>query len=97
MEVFISDNRKMLIEINNKNIDPRLIDQVVQKLKKGELVALPMDSIYAIACDLKNKKGLKSSDFKNTLLKKASFSIICENHSSISDYVKPIDRKHQKY
>ena len=84
----------MLIEINNKNIDPRLIDQVVQKLKKGELVALPTDSIYAIACDLKNKKGLKKlSDFKNTPLKKASFSIICENHSSISDYVKPIDRK----
>ena len=84
----------MLIEINYKNIDPRLIDQVVQELKKGELVALPTDSIYAIACDLKNKKGLKKlSDFKNTPLKKASFSIICKNHSSISDYVKPIDRK----
>ena len=84
----------MLIEINHKNIDQRLIDQVVNTLKKGSLVILPTDSIYAVVCDLNSKKGLRAlSNFKNTPLKKSNFSIICINHSSISSYVKQMDRK----
>src|SRR5690554_2745785 len=55
----------MLIEINNDNIDQRLIDDVVKELKNGEIIIYPTDSVYAIGCDLKNKKALeKLAKFK---------------------------------
>lgn len=79
----------MLIEINKNNIDKRLIDDVIQELNKGELIIYPTDSVYAIGCDLKNKKALnKLAKFKEVKLKNAQFSIICKDLSQVSDYVK---------
>ena len=83
----------MLIEINEKNIDNRLIIQATNILKKGGLIIIPTDTVYAIACDLNSKKGLNQlSEFKKTPLKKSKFSIICEDHSDISKFTKQIDR-----
>ena len=83
----------MLIEINEKNIDPRLIEDVVKELKKGELIIFPTDTVYAIGCDLYNKKALqKLAQFKGIKLSKANFSLICSSMSHLSDFVKQIDR-----
>lgn len=79
----------MLIEINNENIDKRLIDDIVEELKKGEIIIYPTDSVYAIGCDLKNKKALeKLAKFKGMKLKQSKFSIICKDLSQVSNYVK---------
>ncbi|PWH87093.1 L-threonylcarbamoyladenylate synthase [Brumimicrobium oceani] len=79
----------MLIEINNNNIDKRLIDDIVSELKKGEIIIYPTDSVYAIGCDLKNKKALeKLAKFKGMKLKNSKFSIICKDLSQVSEYVK---------
>lgn len=81
----------MLIEINSNNIDPRLIVDVVKELKKGELIIYPTDSVYAIGCDLKNKKALeKLARFKEQKLKNSRFSIICKDLSQVSEYVQQI-------
>lgn len=83
----------MLISINPDNIDPRLIDEAVQALEKGKLIIFPTDSVYAIGCDLYNKKALNElARFKGVKLKHANFSIICTGLSNLSDYVKQIDR-----
>ena len=79
----------MLIEINENNIDRRLIEDVVKELRAGEIVIYPTDSVYAIGCDLKNKKALeKLAKFKGKKLKHTQFSIICKNLSEVSEYVK---------
>jgi tRNA threonylcarbamoyl adenosine modification protein (Sua5/YciO/YrdC/YwlC family) len=53
----------------------------------------PTDSVYAIGCDLYNKKALNElARFKNVKLNKANFAIICSDLSHLSDYVKHIDR-----
>ncbi|HLW29243.1 MAG TPA: L-threonylcarbamoyladenylate synthase [Brumimicrobium sp.] len=81
----------MLIEINNNNIDKRLIDDVVKALRDGEIIIYPTDSVYAIGCDLKNKKALeKLAKFKGMKLKQSKFSIICKDLSQVSEYVKHI-------
>lgn len=81
----------MLIEINNDNIDKRLIDDVVKELKNGEIIIYPTDSVYAIGCDLKNKIALeKLAKFKGLKLKQSKFSIICKDLSQVSEYVKHI-------
>jgi tRNA threonylcarbamoyl adenosine modification protein (Sua5/YciO/YrdC/YwlC family) len=83
----------MLIEINENNIDQRLIEQVVKSLEAGNLLIYPTDSVYAIGCDLYNKKALAElARFKGIKLNKANFSIICSSLSHLSDYVKHIDR-----
>lgn len=83
----------MLIEINPYNIDQRLIKECVEKLRQGEVIIYPTDSVYAMGCDLESKKGLeKLADFKNVKLKKSQFSIICSDLSDVSNYVKQIDR-----
>ena len=83
----------MLIEINPDNIDQRIIQQAVDILKKGGLLIFPTDTVYAIGCDLNNKKALNTlATYKGVKLKKANFSIICQDLSQISDYVKHIDR-----
>lgn len=83
----------MLLEINPYNVDSRSISQLVDSLKKGNLIIFPTDTVYNIGCDLMNKKALNDlARFKNIKLNKARFSIICSSLSDISNYVKPIDR-----
>ena len=83
----------MIVEINPQNIDQRLIDQAVKILKKGGVIIFPTDTVYSMGCDLTNKKALeKLAKLKDTKLKKANFSIICNDLSNLSDYVKQIDR-----
>ncbi|NRA10677.1 MAG: threonylcarbamoyl-AMP synthase [Crocinitomicaceae bacterium] len=83
----------MLIEINDSNIDQRLIDQALKALNKGGIIIFPTDSVYAMGCNLNNKKALnKLATLKGIKLKKANFSIICSDISNLSEYVKHIDR-----
>ena len=83
----------MLIEIQENNIDKRLIQQIVKALKQGELIIYPTDTVYAMGCDLMNKKALENlARLKNMKLNKSKFSIICKDLSEVSNYVKQIDR-----
>ena len=87
----------MFIEINPYNIDDRLIDQIVQELRKGELVIFPTDTVYAVGCDVKNKKGMAElAKWKGVKLNQANFSMICNDFSQISEYVKPLDRSNYR-
>ncbi len=45
--------------IHPDNPQPRLINQVVQIIKDGGIVALPTDSSYALACHLDDKKAVE--------------------------------------
>lgn len=83
----------MLVEINPKNIDTRLIQQAVENLKKGGIIIFPTDTVYSIGCDLFNKKALNAlAKMKDLKLSKANFSIICSDMRDLSVYVKQIDR-----
>lgn len=83
----------MLVEINENNIDDRLIKQAVGILKSGGILIFPTDTVYAMGCDLFNKKALNQlATMKGTRLNKVNFSILCHDLSHVSDYVKPIDR-----
>ncbi|MCD4788299.1 MAG: Sua5/YciO/YrdC/YwlC family protein, partial [Desulfobacterales bacterium] len=48
----------MLIEINSKNPQTRLICRVVEHLKRGGIIACPTDTYYGIGCDIMNKKAI---------------------------------------
>jgi tRNA threonylcarbamoyl adenosine modification protein (Sua5/YciO/YrdC/YwlC family) len=83
----------MLVTINPDNIDDRIIKQAVNSLKNGGVIIFPTDTVYAIGCDVLNKKGLAElTRIKGFKKNKAHFSIICSSLSDLSLYVKQIDR-----
>lgn len=83
----------MLVEIKENNIDQRLVLQAVEQLRKGGIIIFPTDTVYAMGCDLYNKKALKRlAQLKDVKLSKANFSIICPDLSDLSKYVRHLDR-----
>ncbi len=83
----------MLIEIRSTSIDQRKVDDVLNTLRRGGIIVIPTDTVYSFACDLYQKKALeKLARLKGTKLKKANFSLVCYDLSSLSDYTKPISR-----
>ncbi len=78
----------MLIEINPINPQSRLIQQVVDILKKGGVIAYPTDTFYGIGCDIMNKKAIERIYLIKQRHKSKPFSFICADLKDISLYAK---------
>jgi len=78
----------MLIEINPVNPQPRLIQHVVNLLKKGGVIAYPTDTYYGIGCDITNLKAIQRIYQLKQRDPKQPFSFICSDLKNISDYAK---------
>jgi len=78
----------MLIIINPKNPQGRLITQVVEILKKGGIIAYPTDTYYGIGCDIMNKKAIEKIYQLKQRTRIKPFSFICSGLKNISDYAK---------
>jgi len=78
----------MLLKINPINPQERLINRVVEILKKGGTIAYPTDTYYGIGCDIMNKKAIERIYQLRQRDKKKPFSFICSNLKNISIYAK---------
>jgi tRNA threonylcarbamoyl adenosine modification protein (Sua5/YciO/YrdC/YwlC family) len=75
------------LEINALHPQPRLLDQVVEVLRSGGLVIYPTDTVYALGCDIQNKRAVERvCRIKGVDPEKANFSCICADVSILSDY-----------
>jgi len=84
----------MLINVVAKDPDLRVIKKIIKILNKDGLIVIPTDTIYAFAVSINSKKALeKLAKIKDVNLKKANFSLICEDLKNVSLYTKPIDKK----
>ncbi len=78
----------MLIHINPENPQQRLVNQVVDVLRDGGVIAYPTDTYYGIGCDIMNKKAIQRVYQLKNRDKKKPFSFICSDLKNISDYAK---------
>ncbi len=78
----------MLLTCNPDNPQERLIEQVVDLLKKGGVIAYPTDTFYGIGCDIMNKKAIEKVYLLKQRSKKQPFSFICADLKHISEYAK---------
>jgi tRNA threonylcarbamoyl adenosine modification protein (Sua5/YciO/YrdC/YwlC family) len=78
----------MLIKINNRNPQERLIRMVAESLKKGDIIAYPTDTYYGIGCDIMNKKAIEKIYLLKQRNKNKPFSFICSGLKNISNYAK---------
>jgi tRNA threonylcarbamoyl adenosine modification protein (Sua5/YciO/YrdC/YwlC family) len=77
----------MLLSIHPDNPDQRKIAEAIKILKKGGVIVYPTDTVYAMACDLNNRKAVeRMAQIKGIKIEKANFSLICHDLSNISDY-----------
>ena len=83
----------MLVEVHKENPDQRVIDDVVKILQQGGVIIYPTDTVYSFGCSLMNKRAIeKMARLKSLKLKKANFSLICFDLSTLSEHTKFIDR-----
>ncbi len=81
----------MLLQIHPDNPSDRLIKQVVDCLNDGGVIIYPTDTIYGIGCDIfKSKAVERVAQIKGINKDKATFSFICQDLSSLSQFSKPI-------
>jgi tRNA threonylcarbamoyl adenosine modification protein (Sua5/YciO/YrdC/YwlC family) len=76
----------MIITINPKNPQPRLIRRVAEVLKEGGVVGYPTDTIYGIGCDLFNPEAIRRIHRLKRLEGKKLLSFICSDLKDISRY-----------
>jgi len=89
----------MIIEMNADHPQPRKVQQVVDILKKGGLVAYPTDTVYGIGCDIMNRAAVTRlhnlvADIKNQP-EHSPLSFICKYISSVAEYAFINDHAHR--
>ncbi len=81
------------VEIHPDNPQQRLIGRVVERLRAGEVIALPTDSGYAIACTLANKDGLERIRRIRQVGDKHHFTLLCHDFAQLGSLV-IVDNSH---
>lgn len=76
----------MIISINPKNPQPRLIRKVVEILNKGGVIGYPTDTIYGVGCDLFQPEAIRRIHRLKKMDPKKPLSFICANLKDISLY-----------
>jgi tRNA threonylcarbamoyl adenosine modification protein (Sua5/YciO/YrdC/YwlC family) len=82
-------NRKgenMIIAINPKNPQVRLVRKVVEILEKGGVIGYPTDTIYGVGCDLFNPDAIRKIHRLKKMGKNKPLSFICADLKDISRY-----------
>ncbi len=75
-----------ILKVNSDNPEQRLIRLVVERLRQGDVIAYPTDTIYGIGCDIFQKAAIerlyriKGKDPNKPL------SFLCPNLTDISTY-----------
>lgn len=75
----------MLLKIYDKNPSEKVIDQVVEVLRRGGVIIYPTDSVYALGCSLEAPKAIEQMrKIKGKVAEE--FSVLFENISQVSQY-----------
>jgi len=80
------------IRIYEENPNPKDVERAIKIVRAGGLIIYPSDTVYALGCDITNRKALERlARLRGIKLEKANFSFVCEDLSRLSDFVKQID------
>ena len=79
-------------QIHPENPQQRLIDQAVQVVRQGGVIAYPTDSGYALGCHLGEKKAIDRIKRLRALDDKHNFTLVCADLSDIGTYAKVDNR-----
>jgi tRNA threonylcarbamoyl adenosine modification protein (Sua5/YciO/YrdC/YwlC family) len=76
----------MIIEINPHTPEPRKVRRAVAALEAGEIIAYPTDTVYALGCDLANKKAIDRLYQVKGMDPGQPLAFICPDLADLSKY-----------
>ena len=75
-------------QIHSQNPQKRLIDQAIEILRQGGVIAYTTDSGYALGCRLGEKKAIEKIKWLRQLDDRHNFTLVCSDLSEIGTYAK---------
>lgn len=75
-------------QIHPVNPQARLIDQAVQILRHGGVIAYPTDCRYALGCQLEDKSALERIRRIRRLDADHNFTLVCRDLSQLGTYAR---------
>jgi tRNA threonylcarbamoyl adenosine modification protein (Sua5/YciO/YrdC/YwlC family) len=79
-------------EVHPENPQQRLLKQAAALLRRGEIVAVPTDSSYALACHLDDKDAVDQLRRIRQVDDKHHLTLICRDLSELANYAR-VDNK----
>src|SRR4030042_1079800 len=76
----------MILAINPKNPQLRLVRKVIEVLEEGGVIGYPTDTIYGVGCDLFNQEAIRKIHRLKKIDEKKPLSFICADLKDISRY-----------
>ena len=81
----------MLLSINPKNPQARLVQQVVELLENDGVIIYPTDTVYGLGCSIYSKKAMKRLHLIKKMDPKKPLTLICSNQTQIQEYTQGIE------
>ena len=82
-------------EVHPDNPQPRLLNQAVQLLNKGGVLAVPTDSSYALVCHLDDKAAADKLRRIRQVDDKHHLTLLCRDLSELASYAKVDNRQYR--
>jgi tRNA threonylcarbamoyl adenosine modification protein (Sua5/YciO/YrdC/YwlC family) len=79
-------------EVHPENPQQRLLKQAVTLLERGEIIAVPTDSSYALACHLDDKDAVDQLRRIRQVDEKHHLTLLCRDLSELANYAR-VDNK----
>ncbi|MDD9937158.1 MAG: L-threonylcarbamoyladenylate synthase [Myxococcales bacterium] len=76
----------MLLEVNAEHPEPRKIAQAVEVMRRGGVIAYPTDTVYALGCDIHDRKAMERIYRMKGMDKSHLLSFVCADLSKVSEY-----------
>lgn len=83
------------VEIHPKNPQPRLIQQVVDCLRRGGVIIYPTDSAYAFGAQIGDKQAMDTIRRIRRLDDNHNFTLLCNDLSQVSTFTKMGNHAHR--
>ncbi len=84
-----------VINMHPDRIKGRHIQQAVDILRSGGVIAYPTDTIYGLGCDITNKQAIERIRHIKGRDKKKPMSFVCSDLTQISNYAKVSNYAHR--
>jgi len=84
-----------LVELHPVNPQPRAVQQVVEALHGGAVIAYPTDSCYALGCHIGDKTAMDRIRRIRGFDKRHHFTLVCRDLAEIATYAKVDNRDYR--
>ncbi|XP_047311244.1 uncharacterized protein YciO [Impatiens glandulifera] len=83
---FTKENGLLYIEVDPSGSDSWRLDPVIELLQKGAVGVIPTDTVYAMACDLRNASAIERLRRIKRIEPSKPLSILCHSFRDIDTY-----------